>query len=459
MPASCGNDRDFYTRRIAEYCAGFSYKNLPAEVVELSKTIIMDTLGAMLLASSERYAGPRILGEHLRDLGGKPECTLIGRDFRTNCIDAALFNGTLGYAADFEGGTVARSHAAAVLVPTCLTVGELLHADGQKLISSLVLGYEVTARVSEANRTGSSYPHSFHPSAVFGHFGATAVAGHMLDLSEDQFVRALGLAGMNATGMVNWVDDPTEHSRPYVCGVAAANGVRSALLARQGFGAPGAILDPVKFNIYEAFSGATHPERLLDGLGDILWITRMAGFKLHPCCRDIHTGLDALLALMQKHRIAAGDIASIVHRVKRDRAPIIDDNELKSHNAQYILAVAAVNGRIVTDDILVDQRGNPAIAEMYSKVSLLGDADLENSGPDRPAIVEVITVDGRLFVERADWPRGNPVNPLSQAEMREKFITCATAAIPRNRVEKILGICGSLEAINDVQELTRLLRA
>ncbi|MFH1268386.1 MAG: MmgE/PrpD family protein, partial [Planctomycetota bacterium] len=435
MMSKGNRDWDYCTRTVARFCASHSYEKLPPPAVKLAKTIVMDVVGAMLLGSTGQYPGMRILGEYVHDLGGKPECTLVGRSFKANCEGAALFNGTLGYAADFEGGVVVRTHAGGVLVPTAITVAERQQASGKTLIAALVLGYEVIARVAEANRPETSYPHSFHPSAVFGHFGAGAIAGHTLGLNEEQFVRALGLAGINATGLINWVDDPTEHSRPYVCGVASSNGIRSALLAQRGFGAPLAVLDPTKFNIYDAFSGSVHPERLLEGLGEHYWITSMAGFKRHPCCRDIHTGLDALLEIMERAKVTGDDIATITHRVKADRAPIIDDNELKSHNAQYIMAVAAVNGRIATDDFLHDRRSNPKIAEMYRNVTLVGDPELDKIEPDRPAIVEVVTKDGRRFLEKADWPRGNPHNPFTEDEMREKFLNCATAAFPRERAE------------------------
>src|SRR5207244_3168554 len=139
-----------------------------------------------------------------------------------------------------------RQHAPAVYVPVALTVGEREHADGRALIAALALGYDVGGRIDKAADPGTPYPYSFHPSAVFGQFGAAAVAGHILGLDQRRFVNALGLAGISAGGLIAWVNDPTEDSRPYVIGMAAHRGTMAAYLARAGMGGPLGIADDVK---------------------------------------------------------------------------------------------------------------------------------------------------------------------------------------------------------------------
>src|SRR5688572_26904104 len=102
------------TARLAAYAAGTTFDALPPAAVAAAKTIVLDTLGAMLLGSAPAYDGARIVGEMVRTFGGGPECTVVGRGFRTDVASAALVNGVLGYQADAEGAGVARQHAAAV---------------------------------------------------------------------------------------------------------------------------------------------------------------------------------------------------------------------------------------------------------------------------------------------------------------------------------------------------------
>jgi 2-methylcitrate dehydratase PrpD len=415
------------TAAMTAYAAEFGYDRLSPATVAEAKTIVLDTLGAILLGSAPQYTASWLTGELARQMGGRPECTVIGRSFKASCESAALANGTMGYAADVEGAGAARQHVPAVLVPTALVMGEREHADGRRFLAALALGYEVSCRVSEAARPPHSYPHSFHPSAVFGYFGSAAVSGHILGLDQEQFANAIGLAGSNASGLMTWVTDKTENSRPFV--------------------------------IYDAYAGEAHTERLLAGLGeDDLWISRNRGFKRHPCCGDIHTGIDGLLSILKDERLETADIAEIVHRVKADRFPVIDDNDLKSHNAQYIMAVTAVHRKVGRDDILVDQRADPRVAEVYRKVTLVPDAAMDPWTASSPAVVEVATTDGRRFTRRVDWPRGTRYNPMTQGELEAKFLDLSTTRLPRERAERLMELVYGLEDVEDVAAVAALLQ-
>jgi len=458
-----------YTQTIAAFASTYHYAALPPAAVERAKEIILDTIGAILLGSRPGYKAVRLLGDLARAESspggfpaaqdGAPLCTIVGRDVKGSLLDASLANGTMGYAADAEGGGAARIHAAAVFVPAVLTVGEYSHSSGKAVIAALCLAYDVATRISDAADTGTSYPHAFHPSAVFGHFGAAAAAGHLFDLDEQQFVNALGLAGINAGGMIAWVDDPSEDSRGFVIGVAAQNGIRAALLAKQGMGGPIRILDDAKYSIYDAYSGAMHLDRLVAGLGQDYRIVQAGGYKRYTCCGDIHSGLDALLSIMQTHQLHASQIQRITHWVKPGRVDVINDNFLKSHNAQYILTVAATRGAIDPDDILFDRREDPAIAGLYRRVSLQGDPSLNEVTDGAPAIVEVQTQDGRTFTERVDYARGNRQNPFTPAELREKFLRWATTRLDARQAARIVNLTGRLEELEDVAELAALLTA
>jgi 2-methylcitrate dehydratase PrpD len=476
-----------YTDRLASYAAAFRYEQLPVEAIEAARIIVLDTLGALLLGSLPKYSASRLTGDLVQRLGGVPECTVIGRGFRTSVANAALANGVMGYAADIEGGGVWRQHAAAVLVPTALTVGEREHADGRTLIAALALGYDVAARIDRAADPGTPYPHSFHPSAVYGHFGAAAAAGHLFKLDSRQFVNALGLAGINAGGLIAWVNDPTEDSRPYVIGMAAHCGVMAALLAKMGMGAPLGIADDGKYTIYDAFSGTMHLEEVTRDLGEVYWITRYGGFKRYPCCGDIHSGIDALLKIVTENDLPPAEILEIIHRVHPSRAQVIDNNPLKSHCAQYIMAVAAVRREIDSDVIVTDLRlTDPLIRDLSRRTRLVGDAANEVPGAGS-AIVEIRVRDGRVFREafrpshlrpeaahasaphsrepgmrspRESAGRGQSgeEKPFTRAELEEKFMELATARIPPDRAAQLLERVNTLETLDDTARLMDLLR-
>lgn len=448
-----------HTDRLAAYAAAFRFEQLPPRAIEEAKLVLLDTIGTTLLGSLPKYASGRLTGELARRLGGVPECTVIGRGFKTSVANAALANGTMGYAADAEGGGIWRQHIAAVLIPTVLTVGEKEHANGKTAIAAMALAYDVAGRIDKASDAHSFYPHSFHPSAVYGHFAAATATAHVLKLDPPRFVNALGLAGLNAGGLMTWVNDPTENSRPYPCGMAAHCGVMAAYLAKLGMGGPLGIADDNKFTIYDAFSGAMHLDELTKGLGEDFWITRRGGFKRYQCCGDIFSGLDGLIKIVTENELRPDDIAEVVHHPHSGRAPVIDNNPLRSHCAQYILAVAAVRRGIDSDTILVDLREtDPAIREMAKRTRLVGDAErLVPELGQGAAVVDVTTRDGRHFREVVPHWRGHEQNPLSRAEIDEKFFALATARIPRERAERVSALVADLEHLDDTARLMELL--
>jgi 2-methylcitrate dehydratase PrpD len=443
-----------YTAQLAAYAAEWTEEKLTPAIVERAREIVLDTLGALLLGAGPEYGAVRRLAELARETGGPPRCTAIAQGFRTDVLSALLINGTAGYAADVEGAGVGRQHAAAVLVPTVLTLGEYVGASGRRAIAALALAYDIAARIDDAAATAHSYPHSFHPSAVFGHFGAAVTAGCLLGLDADGFERALGLAGLNAGGLIVWVNDPAEEARPFVIGVAAQAGARAALLAGRGYGGPLGVADPGKYDIYDAFSGECRPERLTAGLGEEFRLLTAGGYKRYPCCGDIHTGLDALLAILQRHDLPPERIARIVHAVHPERRAVIDGNPLRSHCAQYILAVAAVERRITPDVILVDRRATDArVAALAGRVTLIADEAFRSGAAGAPAWVELETTDGATYREAVAHARGARQNPLTPGEIRAKFDAFAGERLGAERAAAVAALVDRLETLPDIGEL------
>ena len=452
----CG--RQGQVEQLADFTTRFNWEDVPHGVAQQAKLVLLDTLGVILAASPERYSAARIITEFVQALGGTPESTIVGRDFKTSCVNAALANGTLGYYADmepFHRGSIV--HAAAVVVPSSLAVGERERVDGKRFLAAIVLGTDVACRVSYALDPTALYQRGFHPSAVAGCFGATAAAGNLLGLDVSQFQNAFGLAGTQACGLLAWVSDHTENSRPFNMGIAARNGVTSALLAKMGFGGPPDIFEG-KYDLFTAFSGEQHLNELTDGLGTRFSIMEMA-FKLYSCVGWLPPGLDGLLSIVDEQELEIEDIAHITLRIAESGVPIIDHNELKSHCAQYILPVALLDRQVVIDDILQDRRTDPRVQALSERVFVVGDAELEKTFPDlRRTIVEVVAKDGKRFVKQVDYPKGYPENPLSQGEVEEKFIDMATSAVSLGQAEKIVGLIKDIEEVANIEELADMLR-
>jgi 2-methylcitrate dehydratase PrpD len=444
--------------QLAEQLAAFGLQAVPKEVVTHAKLILLDTLGAMLAASSRKYSATRILMDFARRLGGRPESSLVGEGRKTSCVNAALVNGTLGYYCDIEphhvGGIL---HAPAVIVPTSLAVSEKEGASGARFLEAMILGIEVTCRVSYALNPVALYNRGFHPSAICGAFGAAAAAGHVFRLSAPRVGIALGLAMQQASGLLAWASDHTENSRPFNPGLAARNGTTAAYLASLGFGGPPTPFEG-KYDAFTAFSGERHPDALLADWGKRYYLPEFA-YKLYSSCAFTHPGLDALLALADRHALAPADVREIVLRFPKSGAHMIDNNELKSHCAQYILPVGLVFRQVMIDDILEDRLRHPEVARLRASTRMVADSDLDTTYPERYAsVVEVTTADGRHLSHRVDHARGTMENPLTPESIHEKYLKLATTIITPGHAERIAAVVGRVERVRDLGELADLLR-
>jgi len=448
-----------HTEALAAYIKGLSYEQLPEDVVQQAKLVILDTIGVLLAASSPRYQASAIVQQLVKGFGGSAEATVAGTPFKTSAVHAALANGTIADNIELDDShPLSGAHVAAVVIPTALAVAEKTGAHGKALLTSVVLGYDIDVRVVLAMNPASMYERGFHPSAVAGAFGATTAAGKLLDLTQDQLRNALGLAGSQASGLMAWENDPTQMPKSLQMGIAARNGVTAATLASMGFSGPPAIFEG-RYGAVGAFSDEPDLQALSAELGTRFEIT-FTGLKKYACCRFLHAALDAFLQIVSEWDLSPDDIEQIVVRVPVAGAPIIDNNELLSHSAQYIMPLAARDRSIVPEHIFEDHRADPEVARLAPRVSVVGDQELSKVFPGRfsePAVVEVDVVGGHSVSVRSDFASGDPEKPLTREEVDSKFERLATTIVPAGRAQEIMELVYGLDQLVDVRKLGGLL--
>jgi 2-methylcitrate dehydratase PrpD len=445
------------TDRLARFIEEFTFSQIPAPVVARTKEVIYDGLGALLAATSKRYDIGAVVTRFVRESGGTPDSGIFGTDLRTNCITAALVNGTLGYYCDIESHHPgAIMHAIAIVGPAALAAGERMHSSGREVLASIVLGVDVACRVSSALNPATLYARGFHPSCVAGTFGAMAAAAKVFGLRGHALRHAFGLAGTEASGLLAWASDPTEHSRPFNMGLASRHGVFAAHLASCGFGGPPAIFEG-KYPLGHAFTGEWHEGELFRDLGERFKVMELY-FKQYACCAFIHPGLDGLLDIRNVGRVGPDEIRSIVLRFPASGYRIIDGNPLRSHCAQYVLALAAYRGAIDFYDILHDQRSDERIASLSRRVQVIADDVLDQTYPELyRSIIEVETAGGARHVRDVVHPRGSPQNPLTRTDLTEKFSRLTADVLPPRRAAQIGDAVATMEELTDIQQLTKLL--
>ena len=178
------------TKPIAEYVVTTRLDDFPPEAVEAAKGAIIDCLGCMLAGSVEPLAD--VLCEYVRSTGGSPRSSVVGRGFKTSSPEAALVNGAMGHALDYDDITRAmKGHPSVVLLPAALALAEEEDATGQDLLLSYMLGFEVACSVGVSVSAAYHDDLGWHPTGPLGALGAAAAASRILRLDQEQTAMAV----------------------------------------------------------------------------------------------------------------------------------------------------------------------------------------------------------------------------------------------------------------------------
>lgn len=444
------------TEKMARFIVDCSFKSMPKEAVVSARTAMLDCVGVTVAGAGED-AG-RIITGFVRGLGGKPTATVIGGGFRTGCPDAALANGTMAHALDYDDVTQSMSgHPSVTLVPPVLALGEELGASGEKVLEAYIVGFEVEAKLGRAVNP-NHYEKGWHATATLGTFGSAAASAKLLGLNVQQARMALGIAASEASGVrLNF----GTMTKPFHAGNAARGGVVAAMLARGGFTADADVLEkPLGFCHVFTEGGQFNAERAVDGLGEPFEVVSPGvGLKPYPSCRCTHSALDAMLALVARHDISPADVEKVECGVNEITPQVLIHNRPRTalegkFSMQYCLAVALTDGKVGVAQFDDSKASDSKVQELVAKVNMFVHPEFRGPGMGRlPAIVTVHLKNGKSLTERINAPKGDPDTPLTESEITGKYIECATSVLPKGKAERSLEMLMGLEKVKDVREL------
>lgn len=437
------------TMATARWVVNLRFEELPEEAVHAARRHILDTLGVMIATGVE---GVGVQGRQLaREMGGNPQATVPGLAERVPVTSAALANGMLAHALDFDDShTGSVTHPSAVVVPATLAVAEWLGASEREAIVAALAGYECNAAIGTA--CGQELmQRGFHATSVVGAFAATAAAGRLLRLSADELGHALGLVGSQASGILAFLDDGTAAKQLHA-GWAAQAGITAALLARSGLTGPARVLE-APFGLLATHLGDTS---LLSGIRppttSALTVSQIV-HKRYPSCHLTHACVDALLAAITDDSFAADEIVSIhalVPEYYRDRILEPESSKLRPRTAYeakfsmaYCLASAAWQGGLTLDSFRTEALEDPDTLDLAARFTYEFH-DFAGDAANYPGAVRVGLRDGRVLEV---WRRTNA--PLTDAELQDKFLANAVAAVGDEAARDLAGRVLALGAGTD----------
>ena len=408
---------------------------------ETAEKLLIEIAGLCVAARNTDYVRAALAGWE-----ASGDCTAIGHSRALDSGGAAFVNGTAAHGEDFddtfEGGPV---HAGAVIVPAVLAIAERGKLAGRDALAGIAVGCELMCRASLV-APKRIHKAGFHPTAVLGALGAAAAVSVALRAEEKTFVNALGIAGSMAAGIIEYLAEGTWTKRMHP-GWAAQSGIRAADLARQGFVGPRTVFEG-EHGLYHGFARTTSGawEKLLEGFGR-RWVTETIAFKLYPCGTMTHPYIDCARRLGKK--VKPEEIEDIVceaaegtlHRLweplaAKQRPP----NAYAGKFSQpYCIAAGFVLGNAGLDAFTEERVADPRLRALAAKVRYVVDPD--NPYPDEyTGHVRVKLKNGSVLEERQGHIRGGRHEPLSRADVEEKFRgNCAYGGWSTAQAEAFLG--------------------
>jgi 2-methylcitrate dehydratase PrpD len=445
-------------QRIAEFIVGTRASEVPEAALTAARSSSLDCVGCILAAVQPH--GHKIV-RFAQEEGGTGESTVLGTGVRTSRSMAALANGTLAHWLDYDDGRTACGHAASVLLPTVLAIGEPLGVSGHELLTAYAIGLEVANHISDA----CSYEEKvvgFHRTSLFGTLGATVAAARLLSLDQEQTVMALGIAGSMGSGVCQ---NFGTYAKPLHAGSASRNAVTAARLAADGWTGSDDILGgPLGWAA--SYIGTYDYEAMAKDLGAV-WRTAEATpmIKTYPCCGGSHGPLDSLLSLMAEYGFTARDVTELEVGAPYDSMVMIYREPASGFQGKfsllYSIATALVDGHLDVDSFTDAKLARPEYAEATSKIRLNitskwdsgsgGGNDHSRFKPGDALPVIVRLRDGRTLSRSTARIAGL----RTSEEITGKFRRNALRALPPDQVDAALQCWAKLDQLPDIRAAVR----
>ena len=453
-----------YTAGLAAFVAGLRYEQIPGEVRDRIKLLILDSLGCALFGSELEWS--RILMRTLTAVDSSRGCGVWGTGVRLSPPHAALVNGTL--VQGFELDDVHRQgvlHVGAVTLPPLFAVAEVKPGmSGREFLRAAVAGYEVGPRVGMC--MGQEHiVQGWHSGATVGVFSAAAGAAAGLRLPAEQVVHALGIAGTQSAGLM--AAQFGAMVKRMHAGRSAQSGLYAALLAENGFTGITNVFESEYGGFCTTFSRSTdrfNLSELTSGLGERFETLRIA-LKFYSCVGTNHTSLDAIRNMQARTPFGANDIERII--VHGSKATVEhtgwaykpEGMTSAQLNLSYCVATLLLEGDVFVDQFTDDMVADPERMALASKVEVREDPKITALGSKlrHKVSVAVHLKDGTVLEETVEAPRGSEHNFARAEDIKAKFAKLTRRVLPQAQSERIMGLVLDVENLPDIGVLIQAL--
>jgi 2-methylcitrate dehydratase PrpD len=427
------------TRGLAAYVVQSRPEDIPAEVRREGVRSLINFIGCSVAGSRHETVETAVAA--LKDLNASGEAAVLGRAERFDPMNAALVNGISSAVLDFDATQFKRTniHPSGPVLPPLLAYMTGRSVSGRDFLHAYILAVEIACRL--ANGIFGEENPGWHVTGATGGVGAAAGVGRLLGLDAEKMAAAFGIAATQAGGLREMYGTMCKSFTP---GRTAQNGYLAAMLAARGFDSAERGIEGDK-GLALVMTGKPAEAGILRGLGQDFEIMYNI-YKPFACAIVSHAAIDGALQLRKAHGFSAGDVAAVHLRVspptlalagKRDPRTGLESKFSVYQGVALALAYGDADPRRFEDRHARD----PELAALRARVNAETDALLAKD----QAEVAITLAGGREVKTRIEHAVGSLVNPMSDADLDDKFRGLCDEILPQEKIERLLAMCRDCE--------------
>src|SRR5438445_12042867 len=420
-------------KQLAHWVIDFDPRSIPEDVASHAKLLILDSIGCAL-AAREEHAYRRAL-RTFDALGGKPECAIIGSRRRMPVTNAVMLNGILIRELDLSDIYVGPGQTGhpSDNIAVALSVGERQRSSGRDVLAGVILGYEIYCRIQDLIVNRSLWDH-----VTASALAAPRIAGRLLELEVERLAHALALSAAHGNTLAAVRSGQLSNAKAMANAFVAFQATLCSLLAAEGMTGPLAVLEGRGGLSQDLLAGADLA-LLMAPLRDH-FRTSDVSIKAYPCIGtaqamvaavlEARAGITEPMREVKQIEIRMADVPFIRDQVEDHDRQRPTNRETADHSFYYLAAVALLDGELTTAQFEDDRWLQPSITALMERITVRTDPSLNKYTPGSfPCVLQITTANNESRVVEFPYPKGDPKNRMSPAEVEEKFRACTRKAL------------------------------
>ena len=454
------------SRQLAELVLGLNYDDLPQDVIHTTKRLILDTLACAI--GGQNGAPVKMVLQTINYLGGNPQATIFGSTAKTSAPLATLVNGAMIRYLDFNDYQLSRdsSHPSSNLAMV-LALAEAEKLSGRDVILGLVIAYEIQLRFATYCGEPNLSRRGWRSPATHASFASTAAASRMLGLDVETTMSAFGINGSHNSTLAQSHRGTMSMMKATAEATVSKAGLEATLLAKNGMTGPPEIFEG-KYGWIKVIAGGADTDGMTQPFNGQFLISGMC-MKPYATNMAIQSSIRATLDLMAEHHFDPAQIKKIKvfycdHFFKKpaaDKATILPTTrETADHSPLYCVAIALLEQACGPEQFTEAKLFDPTVRMLMERIELAPDDELTaRQSESQGSKVHITMNSGETFKQDCLYPPGNPKNPLSDAQIADKFRTLASDTLTTAQTDKAIKAVWALDACTDMGAFMKLFAA